>query len=51
MGSINWLKSLFKVVAETVLSNMDDSAKAARDAFLSITELRSYSDPERHSPR
>ena len=51
MGSISWLKSLLMVVAETVLSSMVDRAKAARDAFLSITELRSYLDPERHSPR
>ena len=51
MGSINRLKSLLMVVAEMVLSNSDDRAKAAGDVFLSITELRSYLDTERHSPR
>ena len=51
MGSISWLNSLLMVVAETVLSNMDDRAKAAWEAFLSMTELSSYLDPERHSPR
>ena len=43
---MNWLNNLLKVVAETVLSSMDDSAKAARDAFLSMMELRLYLDPE-----
>ena len=48
IGSMSWLNNLLMVVAETVLSSMDDSAKAARVAFLSMMELRSYLDPERH---
>ena len=51
MGSISWLNSLLMVVAEMVLSNMDDRANAAREAFLITTEFSSYLDSERHSPR
>ena len=39
------------VVADTVLSSMDDKAKAALDAFLSMKELSSYLDPDMQSPR
>ena len=48
---MSWLNNLLMVVAETVLFSMDDSAKAARDAFLSMMELRSYLDPDKQSPK
>ena len=41
MGSTSWLNSLLMVVADTVLSSMEDKAKAALDAFLSMKELPS----------
>ena len=48
---MSWLNNLLMVVAETVLSSMEDRAKAAREAFLSMMELSSYLDPDRQSPR
>ena len=45
------LKSLVMVKAEAVLSSIVDRAKAALVAFLSIIELRSYLESDKHRPR